>query len=279
MELHAHRFSIGRMNGLIVADDLSPTQEENIRSIIPSVTEDAMQFYRDHPETHFFSRNVLYLEGNGQRILIDTGLGFMNPNKTGWTMETLKAEGVDSEAVQTIVITHLHGDHFGGLLDQNNELRFPNAQLCISKKEWDYWMYDPSLPAERVARLRPGLMPFADTIRFFEPDERITPELCVVSLPGHTPAHIGLMIESDGQQLFHVADALHLALQARYPELSPGFDSQPEVSPVTRRNALARAADEKLWMLAYHLPFPGLGYATRDGDAFAWTPAGEASSE
>ena len=80
------------------------------------------------------------------------------------------------------------------------------------------------------------------------------------------------MIESQGKRLLNLVDALHLQMQIAYPDVSPVYDFQPDVSAQSRRRALDRIADEGLMALTYHLPFPGLGRVERDGTGFIWKP-------
>ena len=80
------------------------------------------------------------------------------------------------------------------------------------------------------------------------------------------------MIESAGERLLHMVDTLHFQTQIAFPEVSPFYDIQPDISPKTRRMVLERLADEGMTALTYHLPFPGLGHVVRDDVSFAWKP-------
>jgi glyoxylase-like metal-dependent hydrolase (beta-lactamase superfamily II) len=81
------------------------------------------------------------------------------------------------------------------------------------------------------------------------------------------------MIESGDQQLLLPFDVLgHPVLHLHHPEWFMGPDQMPDVAVATRQQLLARAADEKIPVLAHHFPFPGLGLIVRDGEAYRYTP-------
>jgi glyoxylase-like metal-dependent hydrolase (beta-lactamase superfamily II) len=268
-----HSFSIGAIKATVISDGLSEMQEDFVLSIVPQISEAALDMLRTlPPELRRFSLSTLYLEIGDRRVLIDTGLGEARKPESGHVLDNMRALGISPDAIDTIFITHFHGDHFAGLLTADGQPVFPNAQIFVRRTEHNFWMENPDAPAERVEVIRPVFTALAHRVHQLDDGQEVAPGVRLIAMPGHTPGHTGLMIESEGQCLLHLVDSLHMAVQFAYPELSPRFDSQPEISAQTRRDILARAADENLLTLAYHLPFPGLGRVTRSGDAFAWTP-------
>ncbi len=99
-----------------------------------------------------------------------------------------------------------------------------------------------------------------------------SPSVTLVAMPGHTPGHTGLLIEANGERLLHVVDLLHTLPQFKYPNWHINFDSDGPLAEQSRKAILARAADEKLLTMFYHLPFPGLGHVVRAGSAFSFQP-------
>ncbi|MFN8530408.1 MAG: MBL fold metallo-hydrolase [Anaerolineae bacterium] len=283
---HTYRIKIGTISALIVSDEPNVSgifDDAAIQGIFPAVPPDVLKELPHQVQARGFGRNLLYLEGDGRTVLIDTGEGILKPQRPGQGIAALQAAGVDLAAVQTVVITHLHGDHFGGLVDPNGQPNFPNASILIAADEWQYWMFSPQVPPERAAIVRPLMERFQPSIRLIDANDWITPEIGAVALPGHTPGHMGILVSSEGEMLFHVVDSLHMPMQILHPDISPRFDLNLMQAVETRRKALARAADENLLLMGYHLPFPGLGYVTRetdlvegtsgaDADAFVWEP-------
>lgn len=268
-----HSFSIGAIKATVISDGLSEMKEEFVLSIVPQISEPALEMVRAlPPELRGFSLSTLYLETSGRRVLIDTGLGETRKPDSGHVLDNMRAEGIAPDSIDTIFISHFHGDHFSGLLTADGQPVFPNAQIYVARAEYAYWLESGKAPVERLEVIRPVFTALADRVHPLDDGQEVAPGVRLNALPGHTPGHSGLMIESNGECLLHVVDMLHMVVQFQYPELSPVFDTWQDVSAQTRRDTLARAADENLRMLAYHLPFPSLGRVTRSADAFIWNP-------
>jgi len=93
-------------------------------------------------------------------------------------------------------------------------------------------------------------------------------------LPGHSPGHTGLVLESEGEALVHVADLVHHpAFDLAHPHWRTAFDHDPVRAERTRRETLGWLARERLLTTAYHLPFPALGHVRAAADGYAWEPA------
>ena len=208
--------------------------------------------------------NVLYVDTGSHRVLVDSGLG------QGVLYQCLQDQGIARDSIDTLIITHGHGDHINGILLEDDQLAFPNAQYFISRAEWDYWHTDnraaaaqarvlAAVPAERMTQVEDGAE--------FLPDFRAN------LLPGHTPGMMGLLVESEGARMLHIADAAMYALQGKYPDWSPGFDADLDASQHTRRQIWQRAAAENLLVMGYHYPQSGRGYVTAQGEAWRWEPA------
>jgi glyoxylase-like metal-dependent hydrolase (beta-lactamase superfamily II) len=212
------------------------------------------------------SFNLLLIEHDGERTLVDAGEG--GKPKGGEVIASLHEAGMTPEAITQIILTHTHRDHVLGLTTHDGAPVFPNARYNISQPEMAYWR--GRVAAGEVDDGAILAMMDAAGVRLIEMDEQIAPNIRAIPLPGHTPGQIGLRIESEGETLLHLADALHQPFQFAHPEWSPTFDLDTSVSVPTRRAALARAADEHALTLLYHLTFPGLGRVGRADEAFAW---------
>ena len=151
---------------------------------------------------------------------------------------------------------------------------FPNAEIIMPRREWEHWIESGQAPAERTQTLKGIFQPYLERIRYVDDGDTVAEGVTVIALPGHTPGHCGFILDSEGERLLHVVDALHIQMQIAFPHISPIFDVQPDVSAKSRRMVLGRVADERMMILTYHLPFPGLGHVERDGAGFAWKPIG-----
>jgi glyoxylase-like metal-dependent hydrolase (beta-lactamase superfamily II) len=197
----------------------------------------------------------------GRTVLIDTGLG---PKAGGGLLPSLAMAGVGPGAVTDVLVTHSHGDHVGGLVGADGALAFPRAAVRMSAAEWAYMQGhgDPAL----VAAVRPQVRPFA-------PGAAVLPGIRSVSLPGHTPGHVGYEIASGPARLLDIGDLAHSAVVSlAHPEWAIGYDGDAAAGKATRAAELARLAESREPVFAPHFPFPGIGRIVRRGAGYGWVP-------
>lgn len=207
--------------------------------------------------------NVLYLDTGDHHILVDTGLG------QGALYAGLQAEGIAFDSIDRIIITHGHGDHMGGILDADNRLVFPNAHYTIGRREWQHWHEDP---ANRNAALWQRILAHlpVERITFVENEGEFLPGFSAVFMPGHTPGMMGLLIDSAGDRMLHVADVAHHGLQCAYPDWCVDFDEDKVTARQTRQRMWDRAARENLLVFSYHIWQSGRGYVVANGNTWTW---------
>ena len=224
--------------------------------------------------------NALLLRRGAEVILIDAGPGGKVPADCD-LVANLARLGVAPADVTRVVLTHAHFDHCGGLLDGEGRAVFARAKHCCLAEEIDFWTApQPDLsrvrlgakavlgPAQRVfakiafTRLQAGV-PLA---------EGITPLLS----PGHTPGHMTLRIESQGESLYHIADLTHNAhVMLPHPDWTIASDCDEPLAAATRKQAFAQLAAEGTRVFGSHVPFPGLGRIVAiaaGGEQYRWVP-------
>ena len=207
------------------------------------------------------SVNALLVRTGRRLILIDTGLG---PRYHGQVLASLGAAGVSPGDVTDVLITHPHPDHIGGLLDAQGKPAFPNATIHMAGAAWS-WMQQKGAPA--MART------IASRVQAFEPGASIAPGIASVSLPGHTPGHVGYEITSGRSRLMYIGDIAHSAIVSlARPEWSIEFDGDHALANETRRKALGALARSGEWVYSPHFPFPGVGHIAAVGKGFGWQP-------
>ena len=215
--------------------------------------------------------NVLLVRMGSELVLVDAGCGTVFGPVGGRLAENLRNAGVRPEQVTAVILTHAHGDHFGGLLDAETQAPvFKNAQHFINHAEYDFWtasspdLSGVSMPEEVKQTFIKSAQSCLGALRskweMISPGDRVLEGLEVVPAPGHTPGHIALLFSSGNEQLLHLVDAVHHhVLSFAHPEWAVAFDAQPKLAIDTRKRLLDRAAADRLRVFGGHLPFPSLG--------------------
>jgi len=210
-------------------------------------------------------------------VLVDTGAGGLEPT-TGKLIPNLQAEGIKPDDIDTVILTHGHPDHIGGNIDSEGRPAFPNARYVMWKDEWDFWTSEPNLAELDVPKhirellitvARNNLLPIQHQLDLLDHEAEIVPGIRAIAAPGHTP---GQTIASDNEQLLYLSDAVLHQIHLEQPEWYTAVDFAPEQVVTTRRRLLDWAATEKALVHAFHFPLPGLGYVTRNEEAWQWEP-------
>jgi glyoxylase-like metal-dependent hydrolase (beta-lactamase superfamily II) len=221
--------------------------------------------------------NVVLVEIGGRRILIDTGNGAPG----GKLLQSLRSVGLGPNSIDTIFITHFHGDHMNGLTNEQGQLVFPRARLVTGETEFQFWS-NPDLIKQLSANeatkglidaQQKNILAFKDRWTLVKDNGEIAPGLTGVLLPGHTPGHMGVRVSSGSNTLMLIADAAHHSvLHLELQNVTTAFDTDPKTCLVTRAKLLEQLATDRTRMMAYHFPWPGIGFVKRKGSAFEFIP-------
>ena len=184
--------------------------------------------------------------------LVDTGLGSFLGGTHGTLRSKLADHGVAPEAVHRVWLTHLHGDHCGGLVAPEGEPEFLNARIALPEAEAAYWFETDldGIAAEIASDARKALAPYADRI------DRIPPGTLVdgaraLPAPGHTPGHTAWLFDTHAAlaagDIFHVP-----ALQLTNPNWSSDWDTDPAEAAKTRKALIGRGKTDRVTLLTGH---------------------------
>ncbi len=255
------------LEGFVRNAELAQVQQAMQEAFLPS---DAL------PIT--FTTLVLRRSGGGL-TLIDTGNGDMGAPTSGHWMKNFRAAGFDPSQVETVVISHFHGDHINGLRLKDGTAVFPKAQVMVPAAEWAFWMDDarmnqaPEAIKGAFQGVRRVFGPIAGDVKRYEADKEVVPGLTAIAAPGHTPGHTAFMLSSGSGKLMVMSDVTnHPALFVRNPDWAAVFDMDADQARATRHKMLDMAATEKAQVAFYHAPFPATGHIAKDGNRYRFVP-------
>lgn len=231
---------------------LSEGQNNGNSDFLIGATQEMLQKYL--PEGPFpLEINAFLVQTPDKTILIDAGVGKN-------LFDNLQSLNVPAEQINVILLTHMHGDHIGGLLC-DGKVAFPNADLYISQAEHDYWMNE-----QKGEQARRVITAYQEKLHLFIPDELgakatpLLPGFQGIAAYGHTPGHTAYLIESGQSQLLIWGDITHATpIQMPHPEVALSFDSDSKKAIQTRKNVLEYVLKSGIPVGGMHIVFPSIG--------------------
>ncbi len=201
--------------------------------------------------------NAFLIQTAGKNILVDAGFGSK-------LFDNLKQQGIEPAQIDIVLLTHMHGDHIGGML-KDGEKAFPNAKVYVAEKEAAYWKSDKAnnqLALDVLSAYANQLVLFnPETLN--KPEKELLPNIKAIEAYGHTPGHTMFLLDLDNQQLLIWGDLTHaLAVQIRYPEVAVTYDVDPDQAVKSRIETLKYISDKNIKVAGMHIPFSGMGNVT-----------------
>lgn len=272
-----HTFSLGSMEVTILSDGVlnMPTRLLN-RDMEPAAIEAALGGALPAPGHVQLGVNVVLIRQGKDLILIDAGAGSTWEPTVGKLADRLAAAGINPKSVTKVVATHGHPDHIWGLVDDFDELRFPIADYIMPTAEVDYWrnLDAASLPGRMqgvAAGAKRVIGELGERLSTASAETEIMPGVSYIATPGHTPGHCSVRLTSGSHGLIVAADTVfHPVISFVKPDWLPASDMDGALAVASRRRLLDMAATDRLQMIAYHFPFPGLGRVERHAGAYLW---------
>ena len=262
--------------GSFTVSTLSEGQQNGKTSILIDAPRDILEKYAPDG-TCPGGTNAFLIRTPDKTVLVDTGLGknlFKN-------LETL---GVAPESVEAILVTHMHGDHTGGMLKEGKPA-FPNAEVYIARAEYDYWTSDEQMNLAPEGRRSTFLQAKAVAEAYKTKLHLFTPAVpCdkptalfegvgALDAHGHTPGHTAYLIESEGAMLMIIGDLIHcVSVQMPHPEIAVSYDSDPKQAIAVRKQFFDYVAYNGIRMAGMHIPFPGTGRLSFRDAGFSFSP-------
>ena len=278
------RFHVGNFECIAVSDGSLPVPEPAYKLLFKNAPLELLRNVLDAQNIQLDQWvevfNCLVISTGTNCVLIDTGLGIHDsaPN-AGRLLRNLRDEGIEPNKIDTVIISHAHGDHIGGNTDSERRAAFPQARYYIRKEEWVFWTSKTTLNKPEhewmTEFVNKCLLPIQDRFHFVEQDIEIVPGVKSLFAPGNTPGNLALVITSGSEQLIYFGDAILHHLNLEYPDWYGEPDCLPAQTVSTRRCLLELAAHNHALIFATHLDFPGLGYAQPQQGNWKWQPIGD----
>lgn len=275
------RFSIGDIRMTILSDGFfkAPTSGLGVNADPAEVQAFLSQHFLS-PQEGYSHTNHLLIETGDATVLVDVGSGNRWLDTTGRLLDNMEAAGVDPSDITHVVITHAHPDHIWGIRDDFDEAIFPDAEYIVGRTERDFWLQDGLVnkvsPAEQqfvVGAVNSLNVDGADWT-LADDGYEVAPGVRLLSTHGHTPGHMSVMVESGDKSLIALGDSMsHAYTNFAHPDWFNGFDMDGDLTVQTRLKLLDMAATDRISIVGYHFPFPGVGHVQRDGDFFRFIPA------
>jgi len=234
--------------------------------------------------------NPQLINTGGKLVLIDCGNGIaqFEPSKgaVGRTLQNLASAGVDPKSVDVVLMSHLHPDHTNGIRALDGSMAFPNAEIMVPAKDWEFWMSEENAAKAETNQMMKNY--FANVKKIYAGIEskvtrydwgkEVVPGVTSVATPGHTPGHTSFVVASGNSRILIQSDVTNIPeFFLRNPDWHVAYDVDPETAQATRHKFYDMAAAEKATVVGFHFTFPSIGHVEKDGPKYrlipsAWNP-------
>lgn len=287
-----YRYKVGDIEVTVVTDGANrlPITDAFVVNVKKEEVNAALTALHMEPGFFIGPYNPIVINNGGKLALVDTGTSeatfATSKGRTGQLMTNLAAAGIDPGAIDTVIISHYHGDHINGLLKADKSLAFSNAEILVPANEHQYFMDDGNMSRAPKGRIedtfKNARRVFSDEVmkrvRTYDWDKEVIPGVLAVGTPGHTPGHTSHVVSSGAEKVYVQADVTHAPyLFVRNPGWHAFYDQDPVMAEATRRKVYDMLVAEKMLVQGFHYPFPSVAHVEKTGTGYreipiAWNP-------
>jgi len=281
-----YRYKVGSIEVTAVTDGAraNPLTDTFIRNVKKDDINKALEAMYLEKDKIVVPYTPVAVNTGSKLVVIDVGLGpalyEQSKGAVGQFHTNLVAAGIDRNAVDTVVISHFHGDHINGLLTADNKPAFPNAEVLVPAGEWKFWNDEGE--ASKAAgnaivdgnfkNVRRVFGALGNKVTPYESGKEVAPGITSLATYGHTPGHVSHIVASGNAKVMVQADVTNVPLFVQNPGWYIQFDMDGPAAEQTRRKFYDMLAAEKMMIQGFHYPFPSLGYIEKAGSAYRVVP-------
>jgi glyoxylase-like metal-dependent hydrolase (beta-lactamase superfamily II) len=276
MPSHPHSRTIGAIQVTTVSDGVLNATLNNFLGVTPAEAERMSGFPAAGPVP--LAVNAFLLQVNGKRVLVDAGTGSTMGPTLGKLPDNLRTLGVAPDTIDVILLTHIHPDHSNGLVDDEGQPNFPNAEVIVHADDVRFWVErepeasDNEFRQRNKKAARRAFAPYRDRVRAITGGEPL-PGISAQPQPGHTPGHTGWLVSSGDDALLIWGDIVHVTgVQFARPDAALAFDLDPDAARRSRSRVFDWVATDRIRVAGAHLDLPAFGYVQRDGSGYRFEP-------
>jgi glyoxylase-like metal-dependent hydrolase (beta-lactamase superfamily II) len=283
-----YRYKVGSIEITVVTDGVNrlPVTDEFVLNAKKEEVNAALAEAFMEPGVFVGPYNPIVMNTGSKLVVVDTGTSEAaykaSKGQTGQFLTNLAAAGIDANAIDTVIISHYHGDHINGLLRADGSLAFPNAEILVPALEHTYWTDDGEMsrsPTKRIAdnfknvhRVM-GNAEVLRRLRTYAWDKEVIAGVTAVGTPGHTPGHTSHVVSSGAAKVYVQADVTHAPfLFARHPGWHAFYDHEPVQAEATRRKVYDMLSAERMTVQGFHYPFPSVAHVEKTATGYREIP-------
>ncbi|MGA8966741.1 MAG: MBL fold metallo-hydrolase [Pseudolabrys sp.] len=282
-----YRYKVGTIEVTVATDGVARFKmaEDHVINIKKDVVNAALAEVFMEKDMMTTPYNPIAVNTGSKLAVIDTGTSETNYKKSngvgGQFVSNLAASGIDRTGVDTVIISHYHGDHINGLLMDDASLTYPNAEILVPAAEHKFWMDDGEMSRATNGRVQTNFKnvrrvfnaELLKRVKTYEWGKEVIPGVTAQGTPGHTPGHTSYVISSGSDAVYVQSDVTHVPfLFVRYPDWHAFYDQDGDMAEATRRKVYDMLVADKMRVQGFHYPFPSLAHVEKYGTGYREIP-------